>query len=223
MIGKAWEIPRSQYQTMVYSKPVLILITLERMLGQETMDRILQSYFTRWKFRHPTTRDFLNVIEEVSGRDLAWFFDAFLFGRSVVDHEVVSIRMNSRSGTTGWYGTGTEKTYRTDVRHVDTVESIVTLRNNGDVAFPVQVLMVFADGDSVHQTWSGSPGTTEVKFQHASNVIAVHVDPERVNVLDLQLSNNSRYAEPETTGVWGLTVRFLALVQNVILNLLVLG
>lgn len=223
VIGTAWEIPRSQYQTMVYSKPVLILITLERMLGQETMDRILQSYFNRWKFRHPTTRDFLNVIEEVSGRDLAWFFDAFLFGRSVVDHEVVSIRMNSRSGTTGWYGTGTEKTYRTDVRHVDTVESIVTLRNNGDVAFPVQVLAIFADGDSVHQTWSGTPGTTEVKFRHVSNVIAVHVDPERVNVLDLQLSNNSHYVEPETTGVWGLTVRFLALVQNVILNLLIFG
>lgn len=220
--GKAWEIPRSQYQTMVYSKPVLTLITLERMLGQESMDRILQSYFNRWKFRHPTTRDFLNVIEEVSGRDLAWFFDAFLYGQSVVDHEVVSIQTSARRGTTGWYGTGMEKTYRANARNVDTVESIVTLRNNGDVAFPALVLTVFADGDSVRQTWSGTPGTTEMKFQRASSVIAVHIDPEQVNVLDLQLSNNSRYKESETTGVWGLTIRFLAMVQNVILNLLML-
>lgn len=221
VVARVWEIPRRQYQTMVYSKPVLIMITLERMLGRETMDRILKTYFERWKFRHPTTGDFLDVVSDVSGRDLAWFFDAFLYGSSVVDHEVVSIRAVSQSGTTGWFGSGRDKTYRTGASEVDTVVSRVTVRNNGDIAFPTTIVVIFADGDSILQAWTGEPGTTEFEFRHRDKVVSVHADPHQINVLDLDLSNNSRYTEPETTGVWGLTVRFLSILQNLILNLLI--
>jgi len=32
------------------------------------MSKIMRTYFERWKFKHPTSRDFVAVVEEVSGR-----------------------------------------------------------------------------------------------------------------------------------------------------------
>ena len=58
-----------------YSKTALWLHTLERHLGTPVMRRILSTYFDRWKFRHPKPGDFFAVVNEVSGRDMTWFFD----------------------------------------------------------------------------------------------------------------------------------------------------
>ena len=53
---------------ITYSKTALWLHTLERMLGWETLQRILQTFFERWKFRHPRPEDFFAVANEVSGQ-----------------------------------------------------------------------------------------------------------------------------------------------------------
>ena len=45
------------------------LATLERMLGEETMARVMRTYHERWRFRHPGSRDFYAVASEVAGRD----------------------------------------------------------------------------------------------------------------------------------------------------------
>jgi hypothetical protein len=60
---------------ITYSKTALWLHTLERMLGWQTMQRVMSTYFARWAFRHPTPQDFFAVVNEVSGRDLTWFFN----------------------------------------------------------------------------------------------------------------------------------------------------
>ena len=40
-----------------------------------SMQRVMAAYFDRWKFRHPRPQDFFDVVNEVSGQDLTWFFD----------------------------------------------------------------------------------------------------------------------------------------------------
>ena len=58
------------------------------MLGWETLQRILSTYFERWKFRHPRPEDFFAVANEVSGRDLTWFFDQVYRSSNVFDYGV---------------------------------------------------------------------------------------------------------------------------------------
>ena len=55
---------------ITYNKTALWLHTLERMLGWDTLQKILSTYFARQAFRHPTPADFFAVANEVSGRDL---------------------------------------------------------------------------------------------------------------------------------------------------------
>ena len=47
----------------------------ERYLGWDTLQPIMATFFERYKYRHPSPQDFFDVANEVSGRDLTWFFD----------------------------------------------------------------------------------------------------------------------------------------------------
>ncbi len=71
---------------ITYNKTALWLNTLERMLGWETLQRILSTYFVRYSFAHPAPRDFFAVANEVSGRDLTWFFDQVYRSSNLFDY-----------------------------------------------------------------------------------------------------------------------------------------
>ncbi len=73
---------------MSYNKTALWLHTLERHLGWPTMQRILSTYFDRWKFRHPRPADFFQIANEISGQDLTWFFDQVYRGSNTFDYGV---------------------------------------------------------------------------------------------------------------------------------------
>ena len=81
---------------ITYSKTALWLHTLERYLGWETLQRILSTFFERWKFRHPRPEDFFAVANEVSGQDLTWFFDQVHRSSNVFDYGVEQFDERSR-------------------------------------------------------------------------------------------------------------------------------
>ncbi len=83
------------YSKLAYSKPATILLSLQRYLGEATMNRIMQTYFARWRFRHPTTRDFIATAGEVAGEDLTWFFDQFVYGTAIVNYGIEKIAPDS--------------------------------------------------------------------------------------------------------------------------------
>lgn len=62
------------YNLIAYEKTGLWLQQLEKEIGRETFDKIMQAYYERWKFKHPYPEDFHAVAEEISGRDLSAFF-----------------------------------------------------------------------------------------------------------------------------------------------------
>ena len=48
----------------------------------------LRLYADRWRFRHPTTRDFIAAVNESTGQDWRWFFDRTFFSSGIVDYAV---------------------------------------------------------------------------------------------------------------------------------------
>ena len=69
---------------ITYNKTALWLHTLERYLGWPVLQRILSTYFARYAFQHPRPQDFFDVANEVSGRDLTWYFDQVYRGSADV-------------------------------------------------------------------------------------------------------------------------------------------
>jgi hypothetical protein len=56
----------SSYSGVTYGKTATLLATLEGLIGHDTMDEAMRTYFQRYRFTHPTTEDFLRTIEEVA-------------------------------------------------------------------------------------------------------------------------------------------------------------
>lgn len=63
----AWKFRDEQsYGAVTYGKSATLLATLEGMIGADTMNEAMRTYFERYRFKHPTTEDFLRTIEEVA-------------------------------------------------------------------------------------------------------------------------------------------------------------
>jgi hypothetical protein len=56
----------NSYGGITYGKSATLLATLEGIIGRDTMDEAMRTYFLRYRFTHPTTEDFLRTIEEVA-------------------------------------------------------------------------------------------------------------------------------------------------------------
>ncbi|MGD0445421.1 MAG: M1 family metallopeptidase [Edaphobacter sp.] len=54
------------YGGITYGKSSTLLGTLENIIGRDTMDEAMRTYFMRYRFTHPTTEDFLRTIEQVA-------------------------------------------------------------------------------------------------------------------------------------------------------------
>lgn len=62
-----WKFRNEQsYGAVTYGKSATLLMTLEGIIGKETMDEAMRIYFERYRFKHPTTEDFLRTIEQVA-------------------------------------------------------------------------------------------------------------------------------------------------------------
>jgi hypothetical protein len=66
---------KDEYGMVVYLKTAVWAYLLEQGLGSEVFAKAIQTYYDKWKFRHPYPEDFKQVLEEVSGKNLDAYFE----------------------------------------------------------------------------------------------------------------------------------------------------
>jgi aminopeptidase N len=59
---------------VIYIKTAVWMFLMEKELGRDVVDNALQSYFTKWRFKHPSPEDFKKELETISGKDLGKYF-----------------------------------------------------------------------------------------------------------------------------------------------------
>ena len=181
-----------------YNKTALWLHTLEHQLGWPVMQRILSTYFERWKFRHPQPADFFAIVNEVSGRDMTWFFDQVYRSSNVFDYGVQEL-FSTRAG--------------------EGFQTFVTVRRFGEGTFPVDVVTTFRNGEQITERWDGLDRRAVYSYARGSQAVSVQVDPQRVLLLDINYTNNSRTLEPRTRDAglkWSL--KWLVWLQDLMLT-----
>ncbi|HWQ02943.1 MAG TPA: M1 family aminopeptidase [Candidatus Nitrosotenuis sp.] len=72
------------YKTL-YQRGLLVWRTLETVIDRERVDAALREYYKRFRGRSASVADFRKICEEISGRDLGWFFDYFLGATQIPD------------------------------------------------------------------------------------------------------------------------------------------
>jgi hypothetical protein len=188
-----------------YTKTALWLHTLERMLGWETLQKILSTFFSRYAFKHPEPRDFFAVANEVSGRDLTWFFDQVYRSSATFDYAVESFTSEAIVDR-GFFGDLRAK--GATQLSVNGYRTAVVVRRQADGIFPVDVRVTFESGPDARWTWDGKERWKAFEIDRPSRAVSAQVDPERVLLLDAHYTNNSKTLAPKTAAAgrkWSLT------------------
>ncbi len=209
----AWKyFSNGSYSVMSYSKPVMVLKTLENILGTEKMDEVMRAFFMKVKFTHPATGDFVRITSEAAGRDLSPILGPLLYGTGTIDFKVAGVRNRPVERPAGFDLTkarpelfskekqpkkaGTDGAYEADV----------TIQRKGEVVLPVEILVTFSDKTTKLETWNGEE--RYVTFKYPKKVTEVVIDPKGKVPLDLSRLNNGWQAKEDGAPASALALRF---------------
>jgi hypothetical protein len=173
---------------------VLALATLERLVGAETMDRVLRAYAARGTSDAAASADFETIAREISSQDLTSFFDATRRRDVAFDYGVDMPSTGARA-------------------------SSAVVRRLAAGAFPVDVRVTFDDGSSRVERWDGRDDRHAFAYAAGAAIASVEIDPAYVLRLDVRRANNSWSASPRgarAARLWSL--RWLAWFQHALMD-----
>lgn len=136
------------YVNSAYSKPALLLFSLEGILGKERFDRVLKRYFQEYRFKHPKTEDFIRICEEVSGKNLKSFFHSYLNSTDFCDWSIKKVAGNK-----------------------------VDIENKGNIQMPFDVLVEAESGANVFTVDTKEKVYTIVLPESSGKIKKVVIDP----------------------------------------------
>jgi Peptidase family M1 domain len=187
----------SSYADVTYGKTTQVLTTLEKLIGEETMRRALHIYFLRYRFTHPTGEDFLRTIEEVSGRDLRWYFNQAVYGTNLLDYEILDAHSEALPAD--------DKAKKDSRGGAAIYRTFVTVHRKGDFIFPEDVKITFSDKSSVMEHWDGQDRWIRYQYDRPAELLSAEIDPGDTVTLDLNFYNNSYAVKEDHRAIHKLT------------------
>ena len=220
----AWSYGGGGYSFYSYTKPGLLLTTLEHYLGEQTMARVMRTYHERWRFRHPSSEDFYAVANEVSGQDLSWFFRQAVEGTEVLDYEVVRATSEPAPSARGFFEDAKGRTLVSDTEASERDRkggkkaawyvSTIIVRRLGGFVFPVDIGLKFEGKPVERIAWDGKDRWKRFRFERPQRLEWADVDPDRKIALDANWLNNGRRVDPDARPAAYWSARLLFFVQN---------
>ena len=209
---KAYDYYNSNaYGDITYGKTASVLLTLESIIGEDTMAKAMHVYFMKYRFTHPTKEDFLKTIEEVSGRDLRWYFNQAIYGTPVMDYKVLRID----SLPVNWYEEKKPDAGKDDKNTV--YRSYVWLQRKEDFVMPVDVEIKFDDGEKIREHWDGVSRWIRLgPYEKKTKIASAEIDPDHAVQIDRNDFNNSYTAEAngkparKVSNYWLFTTQWLS-------------
>jgi len=152
-----------------YGKASLGYLAVKDMLGDVLFKKCLHAYMQRWNGKHPIPWDFFYTFNDVSGKNLNWFWSNWFFSNGYID-----LAIEKAAKASGGYS--------------------VNLRNIGGFAAPVNVIVTYTDGqtETFHQTsaiWEKDQQATKVLIKTSKTISSIKLDGDIF--MDADLSNNS--------------------------------
>lgn len=219
---RAWQYQSfGSYGVNSYMRTGMMMRTLENTIGEAVMGKVMRTYQQRWRYGHPAAPDFIKVVNEVSGKDMGWFFQQFLYSSNVADYAVASAGSQPEHTATGVLDqAGGHKTVTSaDASKTDkdlarnkkeSFRTKITIRREGEVIYPVNIFIRFENGETERRQWDGQYRWVKYEFVRPSKLASVVVDPDHTLLADANWSNNSYAASAKrgTTVKWSSSLLF---------------
>ncbi len=79
IVFNQYEHPGDNFDSHAYPKGAAVLHMLRFVLGDDTFFSVISEFLHRFEFQAVSTQDFMQCAKDVSGLNLDWFFEQFLF------------------------------------------------------------------------------------------------------------------------------------------------
>jgi hypothetical protein len=152
-----------------YGKASIGYLAMKDLLGDDLFRKCLHAYMDRWHGKHPTPWDFFNTYNDVSGKNLNWFWSKWFFESTYIDLAIANVKTS---------GSG----------------AAVTVDNIGGMPAPFDVVATYSDGktERFHQTpavWQKDNRQTILTLKTKSKIKSLQIDGGIW--MDAEESNNS--------------------------------
>jgi hypothetical protein len=146
------------YGNNAYGKPSLAYLALKDMLGDSLFGKCLRGYMDRWHGKHPTPWDFFYSFDNISEKDLNWFWTSWFFTNHYIDLALTNV-------------TGTGDNYT------------VSIDNIGGFPIPFDLVLTYDDGSQERQhrsagVWETTPAHLQlpITIAHGKTLKAAKLD-----------------------------------------------
>ena len=158
IVFNQWEYPNQNFDRHTYQKGSLVLHMLRDYLGEDSFRRVLQHFLTQHAYQPVDTHDFMKSIWEVTGQNLDWFFEQWIFkaGHPVLDLEYE------------WK----DQQVSLNVRQVQDTNTNIPI-----FKMPVKVAITTADETTIHTVWL-KEAIQRFSFPCQSKPLLVRFDPD---------------------------------------------
>jgi len=183
IVSDRYDKPEDMFDSHSYPKGALVLHMLRSILGDEIFFKTLSHFLHRYAFDAVDTADFIRSVKTVTGQNLDWFFDQWLFKPG---HPVFDLRSE-------W--DAAKKAVRLRIVQVENFAKGVPV-----FRVPVSVKIVTAGGAVTHRVWIRGreetfdlPAETKpllVRFDAANELIKEVTFPKETAELLYQLKND---------------------------------
>ena len=178
------------YGVGAYSKGAVFMAQLEYVVGKAAFDKALLAYFNTWKFKHPNSNDVVRVFEKVSGLELDWYREYFVFTTATIDYGIQGVEASDK---------GTVVRLERVGRMPMPVDVVVTTRDGKKHIYnmPLQMMRGHKPQEvsdatyTVAADWPWTHPTYELVLEEALDQIeSVEIDPTQ-RMADINRENNS--------------------------------
>jgi hypothetical protein len=168
--GDQYPIGGPGYRVASYQKMAVNLVALRALLGDDVFMGAYREYGRRWIDRHPTPYDFFHTFDEVSGRDLGWFWRTWFYETWTLDQAVVGVQASGDS-------------------------TVITIEDRGLAPMPVRLAITRQGGSRPERqeipvdAWLRGERRTMVRVASSPRITRVEIDPEGA-FPDIDRTNN---------------------------------
>ena len=168
---------------IVYSRTATLFRTLANVYGAAALEDALRRYTTRYRFAHPGPEELLHTLQETLGPDASENVRAALFDGAGVNYSLRTLRSIQKA----------DPTVPLDARPF---ESRVVVHRDGELRFPVQVLLLTPSGQRIERRWDGQGRDHIIEHVGPEPVVFAQVDPDNAVLIDDSLLDNALRSDP---------------------------
>lgn len=153
--------PKDLFSHTVYEKSAWVLHLLRHETGDSVFFKILRNYYESYKYKSASTKDFENVCEKVSGKNLSSFFEQWVFiGSGIINLDY------------SWKPNKSSNSYNVTL-NVDQTQTEYDTYN-----FPLDMKILFNDHTTEYRTIRINKRQNILNLEFSKEPLEITLDPD---------------------------------------------